>query len=30
MNYTIQMLEHVLSIVPENDWDWSFIYQASW
>jgi hypothetical protein len=30
MNYTIQMLEHVLSIIPENDWDWSFIYQASW
>ena len=30
MKYTIEMLDHVLSIVPEDSWHWSFNYRASW
>jgi hypothetical protein len=30
MNYTVKALNHVLSTIPEDDWNWSFIYQASW
>ena len=27
---TAEILDHILSIIPEDNWDWSFIYQASW
>jgi hypothetical protein len=27
---TIEMLDHILSVVPDDSWDWSFVYQASW
>jgi hypothetical protein len=27
---TMEMLDHILSIIPDNSWDWSFVYQASW
>lgn len=30
MKHTVQALNHVLDIVPDDDWDWSFIYRASW
>jgi hypothetical protein len=30
MKNTVNMLDHVLSIIPEGDWDWQFTYQASW
>ena len=27
---TREMLDHILSIIPEDNWDWSFVYHASW
>ena len=30
MKYTVKALDHVLSTIPADDWNWSFIYQASW
>jgi hypothetical protein len=30
LKYTIQMLDHVLSTVPDSGWDWEFVYRASW
>jgi hypothetical protein len=30
LKYTIEMLEHILSIIPEDDYKWEFTYQASW
>lgn len=27
---TVNMIDNVLSIVPEGDYEWQFIYQASW
>ena len=30
LEHTIEMIDHILSLVPEGNWDWSFIYQASW
>ena len=30
LNKTIEMLDHILSLIPEEEFDWSFIYQASW
>jgi hypothetical protein len=30
MKHTVNALDHILSIVPEDNWDWSFVYRASW
>jgi len=30
MNYTVKALNHVLDTIPADDWNWSFIYHASW
>ena len=30
LEYTVEMIDHVLSVVPENNWDWSFQYTSSW
>lgn len=30
LKHTVNALDHILSIVPEGNWDWSFIYRASW
>ena len=30
LKYTVEMLEHLLSVIPEDSYDWSFVYQASW
>jgi hypothetical protein len=30
MKHTVNALNHILSIVPDDNWDWSFIYKASW
>ena len=30
LKYTIEMIDNILSIVPEGNYDWQFIYQASW
>ena len=30
MKYTIEMLEHVLEVIPNDSWEWSFVYRASW
>lgn len=27
---TIKIIDHILSIIPEDDHKWEFIYQASW
>lgn len=27
---TIKIIDHILSIIPEDDYKWEFIYQASW
>jgi len=27
---TVEMIDHILSLVPEDDYHYSFIYQASW
>jgi hypothetical protein len=30
MKETIDIIDHVLKVFPEDDWDWSFVYHASW
>lgn len=30
LEYTVEMIDHVLSVVPENNRDWSFQYTSSW
>ena len=30
LKYTIEMIDHVLSLIPEDSWDWSFYYHSSW
>jgi hypothetical protein len=30
LEHTTEIIDHVLSLIPEGNWDWSFIYQASW
>lgn len=30
MKHTVNALNHILSTVPADNWDWSFIYRASW
>jgi hypothetical protein len=30
LNDTIKMIDHILSVVPEDNWEWEFIYRASW
>jgi hypothetical protein len=27
---TMDIIDHVLKVFPESDWDWSFYYRASW
>lgn len=27
---TVTIIDHALSVIPEDDWTWSFAYQASW
>jgi hypothetical protein len=27
---TVKMIDHILSIVPEDNWEWEFVYRASW
>ena len=30
LKYTVEMIEHIFSLIPEDDYNWQFIYQASW
>jgi hypothetical protein len=30
LKYTIEMIENILTIIPENEYGWSFSYHASW
>lgn len=30
LKFTVEMIDHVLSIIPEGEWDYSFYYRASW
>lgn len=30
MRYTVTAINHILSVIPADDWNWSFIYRASW
>ena len=30
MRYTVKAIDHVLATIPADDWNWSFIYRASW
>ena len=30
MKHTVKALDHILSTIPADNWDWSFIYSASW
>jgi hypothetical protein len=30
LKYTVEMLEHILTLIPEDNYDWGFTYQASW
>jgi hypothetical protein len=30
LNDTIKIIDHILSVVPEDNWEWEFIYRASW
>ena len=30
MKETVGIIDHVLKVFPEDDWDWSFVYHASW
>lgn len=30
LKHTIEMIDHVLSLIPEDFWDWSFYYHSSW
>ena len=27
---TAEMLDHIFSLIPEDDWHWSFYYHSSW
>ena len=27
---TAEMIDHILSLIPEGTWDWSFYYHSSW
>lgn len=27
---TVTMIDHILSVLPEGDWNWEIYYQASW
>ena len=27
---TVTMIDHILSVITKNDWEWEFIYRASW
>ena len=27
---TLEMLNHILTVVPEDEWNWSFYYCSSW
>jgi len=27
---TVKMIDHILSIIPEDNWEWEFVYRASW
>jgi len=30
LDHTLEILNHVLAIIPEDDWTWNFYYQSSW
>jgi hypothetical protein len=30
MEYTVEMIDHLFSILPENDWDYPIYYHSSW
>ena len=30
LKYTIEMIENILTIIPEDNYDWSLSYRASW
>ena len=30
MKHTVEMLDHVLRVIPDDSWEWSFVYRASW
>jgi hypothetical protein len=30
MKHTVNALNHILSTVPADEWNWDFIYRASW
>ena len=30
MKHTVQALNHILATVPADEWNWDFIYRASW
>ena len=30
LKMTIEIINHALSVIPDNDWDWSFYYSSSW
>lgn len=30
LNYTIEMIDHVLNTVPNDGWNWSIYYHSSW
>ena len=30
MQHTVKALNHILLTIPADNWDWSFIYKASW
>jgi len=30
LKYTIEMIENILTLIPEDNYDWEFTYQASW
>ena len=30
LKYTIEMIENILTLIPADNYDWEFTYQASW
>ena len=30
LKHTIEMIDNILSLIPEDSWDWSFYYHSSW
>ena len=30
LKQTVEIINHALSIIPEDDYNWSFVYRASW